>query len=210
MITSYPQMLRKGYRGHLDSEAGICVGYITEGTKRMQDLLSDLLAYTQVTGGGQQALEPGDLNLVLQETLETWQAAIEEGRASITSGPLPVVPGHHPHFVQLFQNLIGNALKYRTEQPPRIHVSAVRENAMWRLAVADNGIGIDPEYHQKVFGVFKRLHGKTILGTGIGLAICQRVVERGGGRIWVESQEGQGAAFYFTLPAVKANVAHGA
>jgi light-regulated signal transduction histidine kinase (bacteriophytochrome) len=112
--------------------------------------------------------------------------------------------------VQLFQNLIGNALKYRSEQPPQIHVSAIKEDKMWRLAVADNGIGIDPQYHQKVFGVCKRLHGGKIPGTGIGLAICQRVVGRSGGRIWVESREGHGATFYFTLSRVDLSAAHGA
>jgi PAS domain S-box-containing protein len=209
MITSYSQMLLKGYRGRLDSEAAICVGYITEGTKRMRELLADLLAYTQVSGSGQEAMEPVDLNLVFQQTLENCKAAIEESHASLSSDPLPVVTGHNPHFVELFQNVIGNALKYRSERPPNIHVSAVEENGMWRLGVADNGIGIDPQYHQNVFGVFKRLHGKTIPGTGIGLAICQRVVERNGGRIWVESQAGQGATFYFTLPTVKVIAAHG-
>jgi len=209
MITSYSQLLLKGYRGQLNGQAETYVQWITEGTRRMRDLLADLLAYTQVTAGGQAAGEPVDLNLVFQETLENCKATIQETGASVTRDPLPVVPGHNPHFMQLFQNLIGNALKYRSERPPRIHVSAVKEGGNWRLGVADNGIGIDPQYHPKIFGVFKRLHGSTIPGTGVGLAICQRVVERGGGRIWVESHEGQGATFYFTLPAVKASVAHG-
>ena len=108
--------------------------------------------------------------------------------------------GHRAHFVQLVQNLISNAIKYRAQRPPRIHISAEWKEGHWVLAVADNGIGIAPEHHQKIFGVFKRLHGKNVPGTGIGLAICQRVVERYKGRIWVESQPDQGATFYFTLP----------
>ena len=110
--------------------------------------------------------------------------------------------------MELFQNLISNALKYRSEQPPRVHVSATQKNGEWRIGVADNGIGIDPKYHRMIFGVFKRPHGQTIPGTGIGLAICQRVVERYDGRIWVESQKNQGATFYFTLPTAQAALAH--
>ena len=111
--------------------------------------------------------------------------------------------------MQLFQNLIGNGLKYRSERPPRIHVSAERQDGLWRIAIQDNGIGIAPEYHKQIFGVFKRLHGKAVPGTGIGLAICKRVVERYGGQIWVESQVDQGSAFYFTVPAEeKGGAAH--
>jgi chemotaxis family two-component system sensor kinase Cph1 len=118
----------------------------------------------------------------------------------VTCGPLPQANGSPAHFFQLFQNLIGNGIKYRGETQPRIHITAQRRGSEWEIAVADNGIGIAPEYHQKIFGVFKRLHGKSIPGTGIGLAICQRVVERHGGRIWVESQQNAGATFRFTLP----------
>jgi signal transduction histidine kinase len=120
--------------------------------------------------------------------------------ASISVDPLPCVRGAEVHFVQLFQNLIGNAIKYRGQRPATIHVSAQQINGEWRFEVSDKGIGIAPEYHEKVFAVFKRLHGKKIPGTGVGLAICKRVVERHGGRIWVESQAGQGAKFRFTLP----------
>jgi PAS domain S-box-containing protein len=210
MITSYSQLLLKGYRGQLDGEASTCLGFITDGTKRMRELLADLLAYTQVTGDPQDAVASVDLNEVFRTTLENCKVAIGEAGATVTSDKLPAVPGHKPHFVQLLQNLVSNALKYRGEYPPRIHVSAERGVGLWRLAVEDNGIGIAPEYHKQIFGVFKRLHGRTIAGTGIGLAICQRVVERHGGRIWVESQAGQGATFYFTLPADDAKgAAHG-
>ena len=206
MITSYSQLLVKSYHDQLEGEASVWVRFITDGTQRMRELLADLLAYTLVTGDGQAPDSIDDLidlNRVFQKTIENCQVAIEENQASVTSVHLPVVPGNEPHFVQLFQNLIGNALKYRGERTPRIHVSAVNQNGVWRFAFADNGIGIAPEYHEIIFGIFKRLHGRTISGTGIGLAICQRVVERYGGRIWVESQVNQGATFYFTLPAAK-------
>ena len=207
MITSYSQLLVNGYRGQLDGEAATCIEFITEGTKRMRELLADLLTYTQLTGD-EEGVEPVDLHRVFQETLENCKVGIEENEAVVTSDRLPTIPGNEAHFVQLFQNLISNALKYRSGRPPRIHVSAERRNSFWRFAVADNGLGIDPEYHQKIFGVFKRLHAKNIPGTGIGLAICQRVVHRYGGRIWVKSQVDQGATFYFTLPAVKGAAPH--
>jgi PAS domain S-box-containing protein len=200
MITSFSQLLLEGYRGQLDAEASTCVEFITQSTKRMRELLADLLAYTQVSGDGQQAVELVDLNRVFQKALENCKTAIEEGKASVTVDHLPSVPGYEPHFLQLFQNLISNAIKYRGEAAPQVHCSAAIVDGVWCVGVADNGIGIAPEYHQKIFGIFKRLQGKSIPGTGIGLAICQRVVERYGGRIWVESQVNQGATFYFTLP----------
>ena len=203
MITSYSQLLVKGYTGQLDEQASMCVNYITDGTQRMRDLLADLLAYTQVTAEG---LEPAafiDLNVIFQKAVANLSAAIEETQAVVSSEPLPLVRGEEAHFLQLFQNLIGNAIKYRGNAAPQVRVSAAKTEGFWRVAVTDNGIGIDPEYHQRIFGVFKRLHGKTIPGTGIGLAICQRVVERYGGRIWVESQVNGGSTFFFTLPLAR-------
>jgi light-regulated signal transduction histidine kinase (bacteriophytochrome) len=141
---------------------------------------------------------------VWEKTLENCRAAIDETGAVVTSDVLPTVQGHEPHFLQLFQHLVSNAIKYRSDKTPVIHIAATREDKLWRLAVSDNGIGIAPEYHRKIFGVFKRLHGKMIPGTGIGLAICQRVVERYHGRIWVESQVDQGSTFFFTLSATEA------
>lgn len=206
MVTSYSQLLLKGYRGQLEGEAETCIRFITDGTKRMRELLADLLAYTQVTGSSHEAEDVQetmtiDLNRVFFTTLENCKTAIAEASATVTSDPLPVVKGHEPHFVQLFQNLITNGLKYRSDRPPHIHVSAERQNGLWRIAVKDNGMGIAPEYHKQIFGVFKRLHGKSIPGTGIGLAICQRVIERYHGQIWVQSHPGDGATFYFTLQA---------
>jgi PAS domain S-box-containing protein len=205
MISAYSQLLVKGYRGDLDPEAAECLEYIVEGTQRMRELLSDLLTYTHVTGDGDEGPDPSwiDFNQVVQKVAENCKATIDDTGAAIVSDRLPTIPGDEQHFIQLFQNLITNALKYRSEKPPRILVSCERQDGQWRFRVADNGIGIDPQYHKQIFGVFKRLHGRGISGTGIGLAICQRVVERYGGRIWVESEPGQGAAFYFTLPAAK-------
>ncbi len=199
MIASYSQLLVRGYRGEANEEATLCIRFITEGTMRMRALLADLLAYTQMSGTHLDAPQPVDLNLVLGKTLENCRAAIDETAAVVTSGQLPVVYGHEPHFLQLFQNLITNAIKYRSSQAPLIHIAATREGELWRLSVSDNGIGIAPEYHRRIFGVFKRLHGRMIPGTGIGLAICQRVVERYHGRIWVESQVDRGSTFFFTL-----------
>ena len=201
MITSFSQMLVNGLQGQLDSEAAMCVGFITDGTKRMRELLTDLLAYTAVDAPTSGDSERVDLNLVFEEVSKIMNVTIQESGTVLTSDPLPVVSGHRAHFVQLFQNLVSNAIKYRSQQPPRIRVSAERRNGVWRVAVADNGMGIATEHHERIFGVFKRLHGKQIPGTGIGLAICQRVVERYKGRLWVESQPDKGATFYFTLQA---------
>jgi signal transduction histidine kinase len=177
------------------------LGNIESGTKRMRELLADLLAYAEIGARFDEPAQPVDLNLVVQKVRENLALAIGENRAVITVGRLPVVHGFESHFIPLFQNLIGNALKYRGDQPPHIDISAAGENTHMRICVADNGMGIAPEYHKKIFAAFKRLHGQKIPGTGIGLAICQRVVERYGGRIWVESELGHGAAFLFTLPA---------
>lgn len=200
MITTYAQLLEKRYHHQLDREALTFVDHIVGGSRRMRELLADLLTYTQIGEDTESSPEPADLNAVLQTVLQNLRLAVEENHAVITSDPLPAVNAYAAHCVLLFQNLIGNAIKYRSEDPPRVHISVQREGSRWRFAVADNGIGIAPEYHQRIFGMLKRLHGKEIPGTGIGLAICQRVVERYNGKICVESQAGQGATFLFTLP----------
>ncbi len=199
MITSYSQLLIKGYRGELDGEAALCVDFISQGATQMRELLANLLSYTRL-GAEKAADEPIDLNTVLERVKQNLKGAIDETAAVVTSGDLPTVQGQDGRFVQLFQNLMSNAIKYRGASPPRIHVSAEQRDTEWRFAVADNGMGIESKYYQTIFGVFKRLHGNAIPGTGIGLAICQRVVERYGGRIWVESRIGLGTTFYFTLP----------
>ncbi len=202
MITSYSQLLLRRAHGQLGEEASQYVEYITDGTARMRDLLADLLSFTRLSADAQQSTEPIALNEIFRMAIQNLETSIEENRAIVTCETLPIVHGQQAHFVQLFQNLIGNAIKYRGESSPRIHISCEKQDLEWRFAVADNGIGIDPQYYETIFGAFKRLHGKSIPGTGIGLAICKRVVERYGGRIWVESQVNRGATFYFTLPVV--------
>jgi light-regulated signal transduction histidine kinase (bacteriophytochrome) len=202
MITAYSQLLIKSYPGEFDSKASIFVDNIVEGTTRMRDLLSDLLAYTEIRNPDEEPMESVDLNVVVDNVRQKLKTSIDESGAVVTSGRLPALRAYRAHFEPLFQNLIGNAIKYRGAQPPRIHVSVQEVDGELRFRVSDNGIGIDPEYHQQIFEVFRRLHGKKIPGTGVGLAICQRVVERYGGRIWVESKSGQGSTFLFTLPNV--------
>ena len=201
MITMYSQLLVRKYGDHVDDEASTCVRFITDGTNRMQQLLTDLLAYTRLTDdSGELASGAVNLENAFDTAVENCRALFQESQPTITRDALPTIQGYEPHFVQLFQNLVGNALKYRSERPPHIHVSAKRQDGYWCVSVRDNGIGIDPQFHERIFGVFKRLHDKSVPGTGIGLAICQRVVERYGGRIWVESEKDEGATFCFTLP----------
>lgn len=205
MVTSYSQLLVNGYQGREDEESALSIRFITDGTRRMRDLLSDLLAYTQVGADGFRGEESVDLNAVFELAVANLKMGIDDSGAEVTSEPLPAVRGHAAHFAQLFQNLIGNAIKYRGLSRPVIRVTVRRQGTEWQFAVIDNGLGIDAEYHEKIFGVFKRLHGKDIPGTGIGLAICQRVVERYDGRIWVNSELGRGSKFYFTLPVAAGN-----
>ncbi len=174
---------------------------IVEGTRLMRELLTDLLAYTGIGSHPEEPVEAVDLNLIVDHVRQNLKASIDETAAIVTSDPLPTLHAYAAHFTSLFQNLIGNAIKYRSEQPPEVHISVHEADGELRFAVADNGMGIDPGYHKQIFEVFKRLHGQTIPGTGIGLAICQRVVERYDGRIWVESQVGEGATFLFTMPS---------
>ncbi len=199
MITTYVQLLVRALPTQIEGEKKLFVQNIVDGVMRMRILLADLLAYSELGSEPDEPSEPVDLNLVLGSVLQNLKVSVEENGAEIHSTPLPVVDGYASHFIQLFQNLVGNAIKYRSESSPNVRISWQREDGYLRFAVADNGMGIDPQYHARIFRVFKRLHGKKISGTGIGLAICQRVVERYHGRIWVESQEGFGATFYFTL-----------
>jgi signal transduction histidine kinase len=200
MMTIYSELLIEGHRSQLDGKAQICVDFITQGAKQMRDLLANLLTYTEAGADTWESNEFIDLNAIFEKGKQNLKLAIAESGVVVTSGDLPIVQGHDARFVQLFQNLIGNAIKYRGELSPRVHVSAEPLDGEWRFAVADNGMGIRPDYYRTIFGMFKRLHGSAIPGTGIGLAICQRVVERYGGRIWVESKVGEGTTFYFTLP----------
>jgi PAS domain S-box-containing protein len=202
MVTIYSQLLVKSFQNITDERLGTYVENIVGGTTRMRELLADLLAYAEVGVRPEEPIvEAVDLDTMLTKVKQNLKASIDDTGATITADALPVLKVHEGYVIPLFQNLIANAIKYRSEQPPRIHISIEETDGLLRFTVADNGIGIDPEYHQKIFVAFKRLHGKQIPGTGIGLAICQRVVERYGGRIWVESAAGHGATFIFTLSA---------
>jgi two-component system, sensor histidine kinase and response regulator len=199
-ITSYVQLLQRMYQNKLDGESGEYVQFVVEGTQRLQQLIDDLLSYTRL-GADTQSPQPVDLSKTLQEALKNLEVAIGEKGAKITQDPLPVVKAHPPHMMLLFLNLLGNALKFHGPAPPKIHVSARLEENQWVLGVSDNGIGIHPKYFEKLFVVFQRLHTRDEYpGTGIGLALCRKIVEGQGGRIWVESEPGKGATFYFTVP----------
>ncbi|MGD0919605.1 MAG: ATP-binding protein [Thermodesulfobacteriota bacterium] len=203
MVTSYVQLLARRYKGKLDSDADEFIGFAVDGATHMWKLINDLLTYSRVGMGGKE-LEPTDCETILNQSLNNLKVAIEEKGAVVTHDPLPTVMAESPQLGQLFQNLIGNAVKFRGNEPPRIHVSASRNGNGWTFSVRDNGIGIAPEYTERIFIIFQRLHNrKEYPGTGIGLAICKKIVERHGGRIWVESEVGKGATFYFTLPASK-------
>ncbi|MDP9055163.1 MAG: ATP-binding protein, partial [Acidobacteriota bacterium] len=204
MITVYSQLLVKMYPAAADERAASFVNNIAEGTQRMRVLLADLLAYTELSADLEEPLELVDLNGTLGKVRDNLKLAITGSGAELTADPLPAARVHEAHLIALFQNLIGNAIKYRGAEPPRIHVAVSQADDSLQFSVSDNGMGIEPAFHDKIFVAFKRLHGKTIPGTGIGLAICQRVVERYGGRIWVESQPGRGSTFIFTLPAFSA------
>jgi PAS domain S-box-containing protein len=212
MVASFVQLLGERYRGQLDADADEFIGFAVDGAKRMQTLINDLLEYSRVGTRGE-PLQPTDANVALDDALWNLDLAISEAGATVTHDPLPTVLADPVQLAQLFQNLISNAIKFHGAQPPVVHVSArqtfeVSETSkvsgaqVWQFAVRDNGIGIAPQDHERIFGIFQRLHTReAYAGTGIGLAVCQRIVERHGGRIWVESQLGQGTTFYFTLPA---------
>jgi PAS domain S-box-containing protein len=200
-IKIYSELLTKRYADRLDGEALKFMNFLRNGAVRMERLVRDLLAYTQMTKF-QDPVVIVNSNEVLKATLANLAGAITESNAQITTGHLPSLPVNATHLQQLFQNLIGNAIKYRSpERTPAVHIGAERQNANWIFSVVDNGIGIDPEFRENIFGLFKRLHNNNeYAGTGIGLAICQRIVDRYHGRLWVESEPGRGSSFRFTLP----------
>lgn len=204
-ITIYSQLLGRKYKGELDAEASQFLNFIIGGTERMRLLVTDLLSYSRAVHEAP-AVAPVDCAGILDQVLQNCQAAITEVGASVSASDLPVVAAEESQVVQLFQNLITNSLKYRSGDPPKIHIAATKQDDKWMFSVQDNGIGIEPRYHKRVFELFQRLSPKSP-GTGVGLALCQRIVERYGGRIWVESELGQGATFYFTLPHAESNAA---
>ena len=202
MVASFTQLLGQRYKGRLDADADEFIDYAVDGAQRMQQLIKDLLAYCRLGTGGQAPQLTSCLD-TLDDALRNLHAAIAESGATITNDALPDIVADCAQLVQLFQNLIGNAIKYRSEQPPRIHVGVrASESEEWIFSVSDNGIGIDAKYFDRIFAMFQRLHGRTRYpGTGIGLTMCRKIVERHGGRIWVEANPGPGTTFRFALPA---------
>ena len=200
VIGGYAQLLSKRYRGRLDSDADEFISFVVDGTNRMQLLISDLLAYSKV-GSRDRVSNPCDCNSIVRETMTTLKAAMDESKATVTHDQLPTVMADKFQLMQLFQNLIGNAIKYRGKKPPSVHISSMMNGSEWVFSVQDNGIGIDPRYHDRIFVIFQRLHGKgEYSGTGIGLAICKKVVENHNGKIWVNSAPETGSTFYFSIP----------
>jgi PAS domain S-box-containing protein len=204
MVATYGELLKRKFGGKLGATGDEYIGYTVLGAMRMESLLKDLRTYMQVSTAGKDPTEDVDAGAILKKTLQNLEVAIKDSGAWISSTALPHVRMYEFQLEQLFQNLISNAIRYRSDCPPRIHIAAVRQGEEWLFSVADNGIGIEPQFKEQIFGIFKRLHSAAeYSGTGMGLAICQRAVERSGGRIWVESEPGRGSTFYFTIPCGK-------
>jgi PAS domain S-box-containing protein len=200
MVSSYTQLLARRYKGKLGSDADDFIAYAVDGAARMQRLIQDLLTYSRVGTKGREFV-PADCERLLDQVLGDLKVAIEESGAVVTRDALPIVRGDETQIGQLLQNLIGNALKFHNQESPHVHVSSKRNGKEWIFSVRDNGIGIDAQYAERIFVIFQRLHRRDEYpGTGIGLAVCKKIVERHGGRIWVESNQEKGATFYFTLP----------
>lgn len=203
MVMSYAELLGERYRGQLDARADKYIHYAVEGAKRMQQLVNDLLAYSRVGTQGK-PLRPTSSGAILDQVLGGLRQAIEEAGADVRRGALPTVKADEVQLAQLFQNLVGNALKFRSERTPRVSVDAKRQGEEWLFSVADNGIGIEKEYSERIFQMFQRLNERgKYEGSGIGLAIAKRIVERHSGRIWFDSRVGAGTTFYFTLPVLE-------
>ncbi|MGA8571275.1 MAG: sensor histidine kinase [Desulfobaccales bacterium] len=200
-IANFSEMLTKQYQGQLDEQAVRYFGYVTDGAKRLQDLINDLLNYSRV-GRAEIPLIPASLEDILKGTLNDLHTLIKDSHAEISREPLPALKVNPHQMGQLLQNLLTNAIKFHGDQPPRIHLAARQEDREWVISVRDYGIGFEPQYADDIFKIFKRLHSKEEYpGTGIGLAICKKIVERHGGRIWAEAEPGRGATFFFTIPA---------
>jgi light-regulated signal transduction histidine kinase (bacteriophytochrome) len=201
MVDSFAQLLSRRYAGRLDSKADEYIGFVVDGAKRMQQLIRDLLSLSRV-GTRDEEFKEVDLDGVLSEVLLNLGPAIRDEGATVTHGHLPSIVGDRGQMAQLFQNLIGNSMKFHGAEPPRVHISAAETGQGWAVSVSDNGIGIAPAHSDRVFQIFQRLHSREQYpGTGIGLAICQKIVERHGGRIWFDSVPGAGTTFRFTIPS---------
>lgn len=200
MVASYTQLLSRRYKGKLDAEADEFIAFAVDGATRMQLLIQDLLAYSRISSAGRELLATSSED-ALQDALKNLRVAIEESHALVTHDPLPAVRADQTQLVQVFQNLVGNAIKYQNPGIPRVHISAANGSGhQWIFSVKDNGLGIEAQYQHKIFGMFRRLHKRgEFAGTGIGLAICKKIVERHGGSISVESQVGKGSTFRFAL-----------
>jgi PAS domain S-box-containing protein len=200
MVSSYVRLLERRYKGRLDTDADDFIQFAVDGAQRMQRLIDDLLRYSRVGTHGRE-FSHVDCGVLVNQVLANLKVSIEESGAQILLGALPTVKGDATQLTQLFQNVIENAIKFRNNEPPEIEISAEKADDSWRFSLADNGIGIDPQYHERVFSIFQRLHGRDRYpGTGIGLAICKKIVERHAGRIWIQSEEGAGTSFFFTIP----------
>src|SRR6185369_3166129 len=206
MIASYTQLILRRYGDRFDGDAREFMDFIVDGATRMKQLIEDLLAYSRVGTHGK-AFRPTDSGAAVQKALANLRAAIESSTGTVTHDPLPTINADEFQLVQLFQNLIGNALKFKGTETPRVHISVNEQADTWTFGVKDNGIGIDGEYFDRIFMVFQRLHSRTDYpGTGIGLAICKKVVDRHGGRLWIESGVGSGSTFWFTVPKKEEDV----
>lgn len=204
-VASFCQMLQRRYAGQLDERADQYIEFAVEGAKRMQRLINDLLAFSRV-GRGNDRFEEVDCQQALDQAVRTLEDVVTETDGSVVAERLPVVRGDATLLVQLFQNLVGNSLKFHGSQPPRVRLEAVRDGDYWRFRCADNGIGIDPQYADRIFVIFQRLHGRgTYEGTGIGLALCRKIVEYHGGRMWLEPSPGTGTVMCWTLPVLDEN-----
>ncbi len=200
MVRGFMDLLARRYQGKLGSDADEYIRYAVDGAARMQHLIRGLLAYSRVGTEGK-SFEPVDSGVAVNAALQNLRAALDESRAEVTHGDLPMLPADDVQLAQLFQNLIGNALKFRSTEAPKIHVSATDTGDTWEFSVADNGIGFDPQHATRIFQMFQRLHGQNHYpGTGIGLALCKRIIERHGGCIWADAAPGKGATFHFTVP----------
>ena len=199
MVASYTQLLAERYQQKLDEKAQKYIFYAVDGATRMQGLIQDLLAYSRVTTRGG-SMKPMDSREALDAALSNLQVAVADSGAVITHEGLPKVCADKTQLTQLFQNLISNAIKFKGDDPPKIHISAQKKDLLWEFRVEDNGIGIESGYEEKVFIIFQRLHTRREYpGSGIGLSLCKRIVQRHGGKIWFESEPGNSTVFYFTL-----------
>ena len=203
MVISYLSLIEKRYKGKLDSDADEFIGFAVDGASRMQRLINDLLIYSRV-GSQKKSFEKTNLAFIMEQVRQNLKVAIDEHQATVvTQGPMPIIIANPGQILQLFQNLIGNGIKFHGNNLPEVCINAIQQSDGWLFSVRDNGIGLDMYYAERIFLIFQRLHNqKDYPGTGIGLSVCKKIVEQHGGRIWVESEPGKGATFYFTIPRI--------